>query len=392
MSQQRSNDSYRMENHLSRWLSLLAAAGGAVFVAGLFFSPHRVWGGYLISMQLVTSLALSGMVFLALLYLARAQWAAPLQGVPEAMARCLPLGFAMGILLLFGLSNLYEWAHPAAVEHDPLLQHKSSFLNATGFSVRLILAFLLWMILGNRLLRFSKERGSQSWPFEGRVLRSSAVFMLVFTVTYSVTSFDWLMSLEPHWFSTIFALYQLAGMGVAGLAVAILLALHLERAGPLKGVLRSEHLHDLGKLLFCMSLFWAYLWYCQYMLIWYVDIPEETAYFVKRQEGAWWLVVRCTLILKWLVPFIVLMPRWSCRKRSVLSRVSVVVLAGHLLDLYSQVGPSVSGGVAIGLWEVGPVVGALAAFAWLCLRHLGQVSHASLDDPRLAHSLHYHTP
>jgi hypothetical protein len=147
------------------------------------------------------------------------------------------------------------------------------------------------------------------------------------------------MSLEPHWYSTIYALYTLAGLGCAGLAGGILVLVHLRRSSPMRSYVTDEHLHDLGKLLLGFTVFWVYIWYCQYMLIWYTDLPEETSWYLARKAGTWGSLTAPNLILNWLVPFVVLLPRAAKRSEAVLVRVAWVVLVGHALDLYILAGP-----------------------------------------------------
>jgi len=375
-------------------LGLVVGAGALVFLVGLFVAPGRVWGGFLIGFDYLVALALAGPVFLALLTLASARWSAALQRVPEAMASALPAAAALGVVLLFGIPNLYEWSHAAVVERDPLLQAKSGWLDPTAFGVRLVVVFAAWIGLARHLVarcrRFAEGGGVEQGVAR---LRSAALFMLVFVVTFSVASFDWIMSLEPHWFSTMFALLRFGGVATAGVAAAAILVLMAERQGALRGVLREEHLHDVGKLLFSFSLFWAYCWYCQYMLIWYTNIPEETSHYVLRKEGSWWLLVQTALVLKWAVPFVALLSRRACRSRVVVGRGAVVVLVGHAVDLYVHVGaPLMGSNPVFGLWEAGPIAASVALFFLVAGRALGRTRAVPERDPHLADSLSYHTP
>ncbi len=380
---------------LRRVLLAVSAVSVLVTLTGFFVAPTRVWGGFLIGFSLVTFLALSGPVFLAFLCMAGARWSLPLERVPAAMASALPLAGALGLLLLAGTHNLYEWSHAAAVEHDPVLLEKAVWLDTTGFAVRLVAVFAVWIAAGRRIVRLSRAWADRpDDALAHRRLRWSAGFIALVAVTFTVASVDWLMSLEPHWFSTMFPLLQFSGMCAAGLAAAVLLLLRHERLGTFGLELRDEHLHDLGKLLFSLTLVWAFCWYCQYMLIWYTNIPEETVHYAARKEGAWWLLVQATLVLQWGVPFVALLARTACRRRRILARVSGSVLAGQVLSLYVQVGPPLMGGAPVlGSWEIAPVAGALAAFFLIadgaCLRHR---KAPAPDHPSLTESLSYHTP
>jgi hypothetical protein len=381
-------------SHLRQVLRSVAVVAGFITLAGLFLEPGRVWGGFLMGFTYLTFLALAGPVFLAFLCMAGARWSLVLERIPAAMSTVLPVAAGLGLVLLLGVQGLYEWSHPAAVEHDLILQDKASWLNTTGFSLRLAGVFLLWCLFARRLAALSArfaERPSEQLAISR--LRWSAAFVAVMAITFSVASIDWLMSLEPHWFSTIFPLLQFASLACAGLAAATLLMLRHERLGTLGRALRDEHLHDVGKLLFSLTLLWAFCWYCQYMLIWYTDIPEETVHYAARQEGPWWLLVQAAFIVKWVVPFLVLLPRTLCRNRKVLARVAVCVLVGHALDLFVQVGPPLMGSTpVVGIWEVAPVLGALALFFLLADAACSRTRGVAADHPYLGDSLTYRTP
>jgi hypothetical protein len=379
---------------LRNGLRLAVVVGALAFLVGLFVEPERAWGGFLMGFCFLTALALAGPVFLAFLTMAGARWSAPLERVPIAMTAALPAAAAMGVVLLFGIHGLYEWSHPAVVEHDAILQGKAAWLNTTGFALRTLGAFAVWWLLSRKLVSLAREfaRTGSEAVAKSRV-RWSALFIVSVALGFSATSMDWLMSLEPHWFSTMFPLMHFAGLGAAGGAAAVLLVLALERRGALAGHLRDEHLHDMGKLLFAMTLIWAYCWYCQYMLIWYTDMPEETVHYAMRQQGSWWLLVQASLVVKWAVPFVALLSRTACRNRKVLGRVAVVVLVGHALDLYVQVGPPLMGSEpALGPWELFPVIGAVALFFLFATDALADRSPEPEGHPYLADSLSYHTP
>ncbi len=375
-------------------LLLVAAAGGLTFLCGLFLAPDRVWGGFLAGFAWLASVAIAGPAAIALLSLAGARWWVALRRVPEAMAATLPAVGLLGLCLPLGLHALYEWSHPGVVAADPLLSRKAAWLDGTFFSLRLVVILVLWIVAARLLVARSRRFAAEGGDAARRALvRASALFMAVFAPTFSVAAFDWLMSLEPHWFSTMFALLHAGGAMAAGTAAAVLLALRAEREGPLAGLLREEHLHDLGKLLFALTLFWGYCWFCQYMLIWYTDMPEETAHYLARREGPWWLLVQATLALKWGVPFLALLARRACRSRVVLARVAACVLAGHALDLYVQVGPPLMGVTPrFGAWELLPLAGAVALFFWLASGALRRAAAEPVDHPHLHDSLTYRTP
>ncbi len=375
------------------WLTIGVVLGAAGFLAGLIVAPQQAWGGYLMGFVFFTSLALAGSVFLSVLSMSSARWWVALQRIPEAMSSALPVAALLGIGLLLGVHSLYEWSHESVVRQDELLQHKSVWLNTTGFALRLFLIFSLWIFFAYLLRFFAKKVETNAPNAIPQRTKVSAIFLAVFALSFSIASFDWLMSLEPHWFSTMFALLQFASLGAIGVAAAILLALILEKQGALAGILNEEHLHDLGRLLFAITLFWAYCWFCQYMLIWYTNIPEETIHYTHRQEGAWWLLAQTALLLKWAIPFFALLSRRCARSRAVLARVAGLVLAGHAVELFVHVAPALPGGdVSFGIWEFLPVLGMLSLFFLIVLQYLSKNSPVPFTHPYLSDSLSYQIP
>jgi hypothetical protein len=260
------------------------------------------------------------------------------------------------------------------------------------FLARSVVYFAAWMLLARAIVRCSRAQDHDGdLAHTRRNVRLSLAFILVFAVTFWLASFDWIMSLEPQWASTIFGVYNFAGLFSGGLAMLILLVIWLRRKGPLRDFVNEEHLHDLGKLLFGFSTFWMYIWFSQYMLIWYANIPEEATYFVRRQHGFWGPLFLLNMILNWAVPFVVLLPRGTKRSSGVLAKVAMVVMFGRWLDLYMMIAPSARGATpAFGVWEVIPMLGAAGFFLLVFVRAVQEAAPVPLRDPHLVESLHYH--
>ena len=354
-----------------RLLRGTAIAGALIFVLGLILEPTRTWGGYLIGFHYFTGLALSGALFLAVLILCGARWADEAAFVPRVLSSRLPIAALLGVILCLGISSIYEWSHASVVEGDPILEHKQPYLNAVGFTLRMVLYFGAWIWAARVLTRRFADPDSK----RAQLLRSASIFMAVFAVGFSLASVDWLESLDPHWFSTIFALYILAGIALSGMAATILIVAGLRRAGVLDSKRSADVLDDLGKITMALSLFWAYIWYCQYMLTWYTNMPEETGWFVSRMRGPWEHLTPVNLLLNGAIPFFVMMPKAARRSSAVIVRVAWVMLLGHALDLYIIVEPSLHmSEPTLGLWELGPLVGLLALFAMGVLEQLSKLS------------------
>ena len=278
---------------------------------------------------------------MALLYVTSAGWGTALRRLPEAMVALIPAGM-LGIFMVFaGQPSLYPWTADHANANHSASAFTATWLKWPFFLLRAGVYFGLWYLLANALVRNSRRQDIVGdLDLTQRNVRLSALFLVVFSVTFWLASDDWIMSLDQGWSSTIFGAYNFAGMFQAGLAAVIVLAVWLHRLGPFRHVLTEEHRHDLGKLLFAFSTFWAYIWFCQYMLIWYVNNPEETSYYIRRLEGAWQPLVFVNVILNWVVPFVVLLPRATKCNPGVLSRVALVVLLGRGLDLALMVLPT----------------------------------------------------
>ncbi len=381
--------SIKVPRRLDTRLKLLMALGGITAAAGLALNPQRAWPNLLLASFLLVSLALAGAVFIAMQYVTGAHWGVAFRRVPEAMAKLLPIG-GLGILaILFLHPAIYPWT-AAGGEHVPAFRHW--WLSLPFFRARALFFLLLWTVLIAALLRTSARQDRDGDPRHSRAAaRLSAIFIVVFGFTYWLATYDWIMSLEPEWYSTIFACYNFAGLFLGGSAVLTLLLLWLHTHSGFSAVISQDHLHDLGKLLFAFSTFWMYLWFSQYMLIWYANIPEETVYFVGRQHGFWGSLFILDMVLNWVGPFFALLPRRNKQSPAVLGKVCLVLLAGRWLDLYLMIMPQFVGMLfPIGGIEIGLALGTVGLFAFAFFRVLRAAPLVPARDPFLHESLHYH--
>jgi hypothetical protein len=378
---------------LARWQRAglgLAAAGLLAVAAGLVFWPARTWPSLLVGNVYVLSLALAGALFIGIHYLSGAGWWVVVRRVAEAMMAGLPVIALLVLALFFGRHALYPWSHPPALEHahSALSPGKAFYLSTPFVFARMAVVLAAWVLLARALRRASLRQDQEpGLPQHQRLVRWSAVFVVVFAISFSMASVDWLMSLDPHWYSTIYAVYLFAGLLVSGLAALTLLVLLLRRTGPLAGVVTEEHLHDLGKLLFAFSTFWAYIWLSQYLLIWYGNLPEEVTHYLRRTRGSWAPLFFLNLVLNWAVPFLVLMPRAAKRHGGVLAAVCLVLLLGRWLDLYLLVMPERASAPLLGPLEVLVALGYAGLFFVLTSRALAQAPLLPRNDPHLAESL-----
>jgi hypothetical protein len=376
-------------------LALLALAliGAITAAIGATVSPDRLWASVLLVGYSILGAGLAGLCFVAIHYTTGASWSVAVRRVAEALAAALLPGIVLLALVFVIRPQLYEWMDPISFESSADVAHafKHFWLSRPFFLGRAAIYLVLWALFALAIRRCSRKQDGDGNPRWTRVnARLSAAFLVVFGVTFTLASMDWIMSLEPHWYSTIFGIYNFSGLFQSGLAVLILVSLWLERRGPLRNVLNEEHLHDLGKLLFAFSVFWVYIWFSQYMLIWYTNIPEETTYFLRRLHGYWFALFAANVVLNWLVPFFLLLRREAKRRRSTLGLVAGVVLVGRWVDLYLMIFPSVVGEVPrIGLLEIGLTAGGLGFFSLVLLSVLRRAPAVPVADPQLSDSLHY---
>lgn len=380
---------YRAPRAIHNVSMALAAVGLLSFGGGLAVDPNLAWGNLLLASFFLVGLGLAGALCMAFQYLTAAGWSVALRRVPEAMTAPLPWGSAGLLFVFFAQPSLYPWtASQSGGAHQPsAFQHW--WLNWSFFLGRAVVYLALWNILAWALVANSRRQDLDGDLRHTRAnVRLSALCLVVFGITFWLASYDWLMSLMPHWYSTIFGLYQFAGLFLGGLAVLALMTAALYRLGPLRSIVRVDHMHDLGKLLFAFSTFWMYIWYCQYMLIWYVNIPEETLYYIERVQEQWASLFWLNVILNWAIPFAVLLPRESKRRPVVLGNVALVILCGRWLDLSLNGLPFLGDQPLVGfVVGFGIFLGAISVFILSFFGVLGQVSLVPCKDPYLVESL-----
>jgi len=322
---------------LSQSGAIIVAIGGLAGLIGLIVDPGRTWVSWLHGSLVPLTIAAGAAAFVAINHVSNAGWATTFRRIPESMMTWIPIG---GLVLLIGSiggSHLFGGGHGAPHGHD--IGIRSAWLEPTFLLARMIAIIGLWTWLGWRFrsVSYTQDRdGDTRWT---RIARNrSALFLVVFAITFTAASFDWIMSLDHGFYSTIFAFYVFTGSFVSGIAAITIVAIVLGRRGVLP-LPTSDQLHSLGKLLFAFVTFWAYLWFCQYMLIYYANIPEEIGYYVRRTAGGWEWLFWGNLIVGWLVPFVLLLRRKVKHHATYVVKVAALILAAHWLDLYVMVIP-----------------------------------------------------
>ena len=325
-----------------RWWIPVALGAALLVLAGLglFADAPRFFYGYLVGWTFCVSIAIGALFFVMIQHATRARWSASIRRTAELISAGFPLLALLGIPLLFGLHDLYYWTHqelydPNGPLYDPVLAWKHGYLNVPFFLVRMVAYFVLWSYLGCRLFALSVRQDHD--PDVGLTLKMRRLSGWGIPLTGLATAFagyDLLMSLDPHWFSTMFGVYFWAGGWLASLAAITLLALLFRRGGFLTHEVTREHYHDMGKYLFAFVVFWTYIAFAQYMLYWYGDIPEEMHWFVDRFTNGWQALSWCLLIFHFILPFGLLLPRASKRVLPFLGFMCGWVLVMHWFDLF----------------------------------------------------------
>ncbi|MCL4808106.1 MAG: hypothetical protein KJ062_09995 [Thermoanaerobaculia bacterium] len=377
-------------------VALVLLGGGAL---GWAFTKDAqlAWSSYLIGAFFALGLGVFGAAWLAILYLARGNWSVTMRRIPEAMTAWLLPGGVLALAVGLGAHSLYHWSHTEAVQADPILLHKAPFLNMPMFWALTGGSLLLWVLFAAAFVRVSRRQDAEGGIGPSRTARTlSAVFLAVFALTLSIVSFHLLMSLDAHWFSTMFAVLVFTDVVQTGTAFVAIVAGWLLLTGRLKGFLNENHLHSLGKMVFASTGFWAYIYFCQHMLIWYANIPEETLYFIKRSSNGWLPYLLLLPVLKFVVPFLLMLPRDAKRNPRKLVPVAALIVFAQFWELYVMVAPAMGHGdhVAHGhlpLVELAATLGFLGLFVLVFGWALARTEPVPLKDPALAECLDYHS-
>ncbi len=367
-------------------VALVGIVACAILGAG---NPKQFFFSWLVSFLFFLSLALGALFYVLIQYAAQGGWGIVVRRIGETVFAVLPMMALLFLPVLFGLHDLYEWTHAEALEHDALLRWKSPYLNVPFFLTRAAIFFGAWSVISLLYYRASSGQDSTGDPMvTARLRKFAGPAIIVLALTQTFASIDWIMSLTPHWYSTMFGVYFFAGSFVGFIALLSVATTAMRRAGLLDTVISDEHLHDIGKLLFAFTAFWAYIAFSQFFLIWYANLPEETIFFKARLEGSWQTVSVLLMVGHFAIPFFYLMGRAVKRRAATLAIGGVWLLVMHFIDLYWQVMPTLHPeGVRVSALDVAAFLAVggcfLAAVGWLMRRQ----ALVPLGDPRLAESL-----
>jgi hypothetical protein len=372
---------------------LLTVVGIATGMGDHHFKTRLLTNG-LINGFFYFALGLGALFFLALQYATETGWYASIKRVIEAVAGFIPYGMGIfGIVLLtitfMDGAHIYTWMDPETVAHDEIIQGKSAYLNKTFFWIRTIVYFFTYFYFLNGFRKRSLEEdriGGTELHFKN--YRQGALFLVFFAVFSSTSSWDWLMSIDVHWFSTLYGWYTFAGMWCSTMVVLVITTLYLKKLGYLEKV-NDSHIHDLGKWTFGTSFLWSYLWFSQFMLIWYANIGEEVTYYQMRIEN-YKIMYFAMFVVNFAFPMLLLMSRDAKRHAGILTFVGLIILVGHWIDVYIMVsGGSMGAQAKIGFMEVGMAIMLLGVFIYVVLKNLSKSPLTPINHPFLDESIHH---
>lgn len=382
--------------------ALVSAGEGAGHAESAHHGPtwmSRLWANLLLNGWYTLIVALAGTFFIAVNYAANAGWATGLKRIPEAMGYYIPVGLVVLLLAVFlGGNDLYHWRadgimDPESGAYDSIIASKGWFLNSAFYYVIAPLLVVVFYLFHRNYRKLSLQEDSQGGAgFLKKSVAFSGAFLFLFAFGFSIVSWEYIMSVDPHWFSTIYAIYNFAISFVCGLTVMTMLLLFLKSQGYLSFI-NGEHIHDLGKFMFAFCIFWTYIWLAQYLLIWYADMPEEVVYYFDRTDGnagIYQFQFWANLFLCFFIPFLGLMTRNAKRNPAWLYIIGSIILIGHWNDLYLLIMPGIMGEHAsIGLLELGMPIMFGALFVFVVLKAFEKAPTFPLQHPYLEESVHH---
>jgi hypothetical protein len=376
------------------WRTRAGVAGGIgllLTAAGAAIAPDQFFRSYLWSYVFYLGVALGSMAWLMLQYLTGGAWGVVIRRPSEAAARTLPLLAALFVPLIFGIHSLYQWSHPEIVQADEVLRHKQVYLNVPFFLIRAAAYFAGWLLCSWLLNRWSaREDIAGPRPVHRKMAALAGPGLLFWGFSITFMAVDWVLSLDPHWFSTIFGMLFMAGQGLSSMAFLIALLVLLSYRRPMSGVLTPRHLHDLGKLLLAMVMVWAYFTFSQFLIIWSGNLPHEIPWYLERLRGGWQYIGLILVVGHFGLPFALLLSRDLKRNFKLLAGIAAFVLLMRYLDIYWLVAPDFRKG-AFGLsWmDLTAPVGLGGIWLAYFLAQLAKRPLLPLRDPHLEEALEH---
>lgn len=364
--------------------------GLVAVIAGFLSNPERTWANILLNNVYFLSISIGAVMFYSIQFITQSSWSALFQRVPLALGVFLPAGAVLMLLLYFGLPDIYEWAVPGITETDKLIAHKEPFLNVPFYMSRIVLYFALWIPIWMILKKTAfKEDRQADLSLYRKSTHYSIVFIFLAVIFFSFAGMDWIMTIDAHWYSTLFGFRTMITSIYYGVAAVVLIIFFLRKQGFFPEM-NQAHRHDMARYLFRFSIVWGYLWFMQFLILWYANIPETTVYYVPRFLGEWSYVFYGEFVLNFLIPFFVLISDDIGRKKGVLVAMSIMLLVGLWVMLFIQIVPGSYAHLRFGFTEIGLWLGYAGIFLLLVGYMLSRSSIVPVNHPQLKESIHHH--
>ncbi|MGA2297728.1 MAG: quinol:cytochrome C oxidoreductase [FCB group bacterium] len=377
---------------LLRYGIIILSIGIILSILSFLLDPARASFNTIIIFTFVYSIGICSLFLVALEYLAGAVWSVPFRRISEILAALLIFAPILALPVIVNPHFTFHWSNLETVTKDAILSVKTPYLNMTFFIIRNLAIFLIAIIFFYFITRNSgKQDLNPKQSYTKANLTLSGAFIPFFAISVTILAVDWLMSLEPHWFSTIFGVYYFSGSLLAALAALTLIAVILQQNGYLMKGLGRDHFYSLGALLFAFTNFWAYIAFSQFLLIWYANLPEETTWFMGRWEGNWKFITIGIMLARFIIPYIALLTQPSKSDLKRLKLVSIWILFSHLYDMYWLTMPNFNhSGIVIGWQEFAfPFVG-IGLIILVFYFFAKNKNMVPIGDPKLKRTIDFH--
>ena len=370
----------------------LLLVGLVLMIAAFALDYRRAMFDYLTMFMWLLSIGLGSLGLIALEYISGASWSTPFRRVSEFLASLLPILAVLAIPIIIGMRELFIWTDPEVVATDALIQGKEAYLNTEFFIIRTALCFLIWILFYFLLIRNSQKQDKDSLPqYTKSNIKISVAFAPLFMLTLTIIAVDFMMTLFPHWYSTIYGVYYFSGTLVASYAALTLISVLLKQNGYLSSRISNDHFYSMGTLMFGFNVFWGYIAFSQFLLQWYADIPEETFWYIMRWEHSWQYVSIALFVVHFVIPFLVLLPRSFKTNLGKLKFMAIWMLVAHYLDLYWLIMPAYDHHDAVFGWqEIGFPLFAVGLVILVFKMRTKKTNMMPVGDPKLEHGLNFH--
>lgn len=375
---------------------IVGIVGLALSVVGYFIyredNHAQFFRSYLLGYVYWLGISLGCFAILMIQHLSGGAWGIVIRRILEAATRTLPLTLILFIPIAVGLHSLYLWSHTEVVDHDAILKAKSGYLNVTFFLIRVVIYFVVWFAISYFLNKWSKQQDESSDPIKekSKMQDLSGPSLVLLGATMTFASIDWLMSLDPHWVSTIFGILFMGGQALSAMAFIITMIVFLSNYKPMNQVIAGRHLNDLGKLMLAFVMLWAYFSFSQYLIIWSGNLPEEIPWYINRLHGIWKVLAGAIILFHFVLPFFLLLPRKANKNPRILLSVAILIIVMRYIDLYWLIGPKVTHGegahsaaFSFSWLDIVAPLGVGGIWLWYFINELKKRPLLPINDPEL---------